>query len=587
MTRHVVVGASCSGKSTYTWDERGDDDLVADFDRIAEALGNSQPHDATGLIGEATFRARLSVIGTALESDDSSWIIHGNPSAEQIADYMAADAEFIVLDPGLDECLARAEADNRPADTADNIRAWYDNPPVFPDDATVTTITDTPEDQMKNNTRALAAASGPHQRGANRYWGTTTPPKSKTDFFNVVTVPAAAEDSAVATVRMYGPIDSWGGWWGISAEEVSDVLDALPESVEHIILRINSPGGEVWEAMAILNMFRAHKAKVTAVVDGIAASAGSFLAVGCDETIMSPGTQMMIHSPLTWDYGNAADLRKTADVLDSVEESIITIYRDKAGQSAWGELLAAETWYTAAEAVTAGLADRVAVVKDAGATSTPGNEDPEMLDPIEGDSVDDKYRAARARLGRAPRGAMSLPPKLPSSSEPGDPNRKENVVENGAFVAGIRERLGVTDADASPETVLAALDEALAEQPTTPAASAVTVLDSLPAGTQVIENTVLATLQSDAAAGRQARDQQIHDRREGIIRDALREGRISAASAADFRAMLDVDEARATAVLASLATNTAVAVEEVGHSDTLTSADDSLYGSIYPAEKEA
>ncbi len=408
----------------------------------------------------------------------------------------------------------------------------------------------------------------------NRYWGTLTPPKSKGDFFDVITTPAPAGDATIATIRMYGPIDSWGGWWGISADEVSEVLDALPDSVTQIILRINSPGGEVWEGMAILNMFRAHKATVTAVVDGIAASAGSFLAVGCDETVMSPGTQMMIHSPLTIEYGNAADLRKTADVLDSVEESIISIYRDKAGESAWGELLAAETWYTAAQAVEAGLADRVAVVKDAGETSTPGADEPELLDPLEGETVDDKFQSARARLDWHPTGAAA-PSKLPSSSEPGDPNRKENVVEHGDFVAGIRERLGMTDAAASDETVLAALDEALAETDT-PAAPAATIPD----GTQLIEDNVLGQLRADAAAGREARDEQIRDRRDGIIRNALSEGRITAASAPQFRAMLDANEETATAVISALAPNT-VPVEEVGHSDTLTSADDALYSSVY------
>ncbi len=421
--------------------------------------------------------------------------------------------------------------------------------------------------------------------GRNRYWGKLTPPKSKAEFFDAITTPAPSGEGNVATIRLYGPIDSWGGWWGISASDVSDVLDALPESVTQIILRINSPGGEVFEAMSILNMLRAHKATVVGVVDGLAASAGSVIAVGCAETVMSPGSTMMIHSPSSIAWGNAAEMRKTADILDNVEESIISIYRDKAGESAWGELLAAETWYTAEEAAQAGLADRVAVVKDAGETSTAGAEEEEPVEPLEGDDVEDLYQSARARLGWHPTGATA-PPKLPSSSESGHPNeQKEALTMSDAFLATVRDRLGVTDANASEETVIAALDEALTESADTPTAAPAA---SIPAGTQLIEDSVLETMRADAAAGREARQQQISDRRDGMIQNALAEGRITAASAPQFRAMLDADEESGAAVLASLAANTTVPVAEIGHADGVHDADEALYNAAFGStEKEA
>lgn len=416
--------------------------------------------------------------------------------------------------------------------------------------------------------------------GRNRYWGKLTPPKSKSEFFDAITTPAPSGEGNVATIRMYGPIDSWGGWWGISAGDVSDVLDALPESVTQIILRINSPGGEVFEAMSILNMLRAHKASVLGVVDGLAASAGSVIAVGCDETVMSPGTQMMIHSPSTIAWGNAAEMRKTAEILDSVEESIISIYRDKAGQSAWGELLAAETWYTAQQAVETGLADRVGVVKDAGETSTAGADEEDPVEPLEGDDVEDMYQSARAHLGLHPIGA-SAPTQLPSSSEPGQPKeQKEALHMSDTFLAAVRDRLGVTDADASEETVLAALTEVLDESADAPAGPSATI----PAGTQLIEDSVLDSLRADAAAGREARQQQISDRRDGMIRNALSEGRISAASAPQFRAMLDADEESGAAVLASLATNT-VPVAEIGHADGVHDADEALYTAAFGSDE--
>src|SRR5690554_544560 len=139
----------------------------------------------------------------------------------------------------------------------------------------------------------------------NRFWGSRDVPKTKREFFDAVVAPPPQGDAPeIATIRLYGPIDSWGGYWGISAKDVGGVLDALPESVSQIILRINSPGGHVFEGISIMNLLAAHRAKVTAVVDGLAASAASVIAAGADETVMSPGTQMMIHCTSTIVWGN-------------------------------------------------------------------------------------------------------------------------------------------------------------------------------------------------------------------------------------------------------------------------------------------
>lgn len=418
-------------------------------------------------------------------------------------------------------------------------------------------------------------------RRGNRYWGQAALPKSKLEFFNAVTTPAAAGDSAIATIRMYGPIDSWGGYWGISAKDVSSVLDALPDSVTQINLRINSPGGEVFEGVTILNLLRAHKARVVAVVDGLAASAASVIAAGCDEVVMSPGTQMMIHSPWTITWGSAAELRKDAARLDGVETSMIEIYVAKAGADHdWPGLLAEETWLTAQQTVDIGLADRTAVVPDAGETDTVGDAEEEVIE-IPDEDLDD---SAAARIVRIAARAIAAAPKPPSSSEPGEPIRKENVVAYDDLKAGLRKRLGVTDADASDETLLAALDESLEEQPDTPTASAAA---SLPDGAIVVDKAAHEELQRDAAAGRKAMDTIDATRRDGIIASALREGRIAASAKESWRAQLDKDEDGISQLLASFPKN-AVPVAEVGHSDTLTSSDDALYAAFVGDEnKEA
>ncbi|HWU30202.1 MAG TPA: head maturation protease, ClpP-related [Microbacterium sp.] len=405
----------------------------------------------------------------------------------------------------------------------------------------------------------------------NRFWGSHDLPKTKREFFDaVVAPPPVGDEPEVATIRLYGPIDSWGGFWGISAKDVGGVLDALPESVSQIILRINSPGGHVFEGISIMNLLRAHRAKVTAVVDGLAASAASVIAAGADETVMSPGTQMMIHCTSTIVWGNAADMRKEAAVLEGLDRSLAEIYASKAGEKDWASLLEAETWLTAADAVSEGLADRIAVIPDAGEAATVGDDDVIVVVPDE-EEPEDSASARVIRFAQHPTMAAAAAPKLPSSSEPGDPNRKENVVAYDDFKAGIRERLGMTDADATDEAVIAALDEALEEQAEAPVAAATTI----PAGTTLIADDVLAELRENAQAGVEARAQQVNERRDGIIATALSEGRITPASAPSFRAMLDADETAATATINSLAKNT-VPVAEIGHTAGEVSAEDAL-----------
>nr|WP_181035647.1 head maturation protease, ClpP-related [Clavibacter michiganensis] len=403
----------------------------------------------------------------------------------------------------------------------------------------------------KSTTGGTAAKN---ERRANRYWGEKPVPKSKTEFFNAITTPAPAGDGTIATIRMYGPIDSWGGWWGISAADVGETLDALPAEVDQIILRINSPGGEVFEAVSILNMLRAHKATVLAVVDGLAASAASVITAGCDEAVMSPGTQMMIHKPWSFAWGSSEDMRKEAGVLDSIEASLIEIYSGKAGEADWPQLLAAETWLTGPEAVELGLADRVAVIPDAGGSSTVGDLEPEIIVPIETEDVEN----ALARVATIAAATRSAAPRLPSSSEPGDHNQKENVVAYDDLKAGLRERLGVTDADASDEQLLAAVDATAAKAGTTTA----------PEGTTLIDAGVLAELQASAADGRAARAQQASERRDGIVAKALSEGRIAPATQATWRAQLETNEEGTASLLNSLPKNT-IPVEEIGHSDDI------------------
>lgn len=159
-----------------------------------------------------------------------------------------------------------------------------------------------------------------------------------------------------ADVEIYDEI----GAWGVTAADFTAALAALPKSTKVINLRINSPGGGVFAGLAIANRLREHSATVNVTVDGVAASIASVIAMSGDTVTMGRGSQMMIHDPSGLVMGNAADMRQMADVLDKLARtSIADAYMKKAGgdEATWLDRMSAETWYSAEEAVAAGLAD--------------------------------------------------------------------------------------------------------------------------------------------------------------------------------------------------------------------------------------
>ena len=374
-----------------------------------------------------------------------------------------------------------------------------------------------------------------------------------------------------------------GGWWdGVDAATM--VRDIRDLDADEIRLNINSGGGSIFDAVTILNALRQHPAKVTANVLGLAASAASFIACGVDETTMSANSTMMIHDGSGIAVGNAQDMHEMADLLDKLSDNIASIYAGKAGGTpdSWRETMRAETWYTADEAVAAGLADRVVDVAKA---------DPPEASTAENRAHPTTVEDARRALGlsaviaaHSAAATVAAHIKTPVSSEPGNRKTKEDAVEHTEFLNGLRARLGVTDADATEETILAALDESLAEQPQ----PAVDI--QVPEGTVLVDKGQWEQVKQDAEAGRQARAEQVTARRDALIADALREGRISPANSEAYRQMLDVDEERAARVLNALQPNTAVPVTEIGHAggqgdEVADSSDEELYARIVAATK--
>jgi ATP-dependent Clp protease protease subunit len=160
-----------------------------------------------------------------------------------------------------------------------------------------------------------------------------------------------------AEVLIYDEI----GAYGVSAKGFLAELGALPDGVP-IDLRLNSPGGSVFDAVAIFNALTRHSGTVTVWIDGIAASAASYIAMAGDEIVMPENAFLMIHDPSGLVMGTATDMRDMAATMDKIAGSMTRGYAAKSGKSEddIAALMAAETWFDAQDALDAGLATRMA-----------------------------------------------------------------------------------------------------------------------------------------------------------------------------------------------------------------------------------
>jgi ATP-dependent protease ClpP protease subunit len=383
----------------------------------------------------------------------------------------------------------------------------------------------------------------------------------------------AAKDSSVTEVLFYDEVgeDPWFGG-GISAKQFAEDLQAI--DTEEIHLRVNSPGGDVFQGLAMLNTIRRHPARVTAFIDGLAASAASFLVMGADEVVMSRGAEMMVHDASGMAIGNAETMRELADLLAKQSDNIAAVYASKAGggTAKWRKAMEAETWYTDSEAVDAGLADRV----DSGKT------------------VADK---AKARFdlslynyaGRSEAPAPILPAKPPETTN-------QEGTDLMSDTLNLRERLGLK-AEASDEEVAAKLDavlknsEAPADPPVADPVADPETGDDNPKpdetpepGVVKVDEEMLNSLRADALAGRQAREQQQAEHRENVVNTAISDGRIAFARKADWLKNLAADPG-AEATLNSLAKGLIPVNGPQGYtgslSDVAEDSADALYNSLY------
>lgn len=329
-------------------------------------------------------------------------------------------------------------------------------------------------------------------------------------------IPEPRESDGAAVLRLYDPIDSWGGDWGVSAKEFVKALDSLGD-VEEIRLHINSPGGEVWDGLAILNALRAHPARVTAVVEGIAASAASFIACGVDRLVMARNAELMIHKAWGMALGNSDDMAKLSADLLHEDRNIASIYAEKSGGDVdgWLSTMRDETWFSAEEAIAAGLAD---------ATES----------PIGGGAAEARNRFDLSIFASTPKNSLPAADGLSTHTPPAVPedHQEGDATVSDALMTALAQRLGVNAPvdELDEDKLLEALDEALSEQEegSKPAAP------ELPEGTVVVDAAALESLKADAAAGRDARNELDRRRREGVVDSAVKAGKITPADRAGW-----------------------------------------------------
>lgn len=179
---------------------------------------------------------------------------------------------------------------------------------------------------------------------------------TKTSNQSWYSIKAKANDTA--EISIYDEI----GFWGVSAASFAQDLKDCGNNLKQINLHIHSPGGDVFDGIAIYNLLKNHPANVTVYIDGLAASMASVIAMAGNEVIMPENAMMMIHKPWGIQGGDAEDMRKYADLLDKVENTLIPAYANKTGKTPeeLAEMLSAETWLNGKECVEQGFADKLA-----------------------------------------------------------------------------------------------------------------------------------------------------------------------------------------------------------------------------------
>jgi ATP-dependent Clp protease protease subunit len=244
---------------------------------------------------------------------------------------------------------------------------------------------------------------------------------------------AAKKDAQVAKLYLYDAIgrDPWTGAGIDPTDVVAAVTDAKGSSALEVY--INSPGGYVFDGIAIFNAIRAFDGPKTTYVDGVAASIASIIALAGDQVVTNEGAMWMIHDPMggVMSFGTAAeiedDARKVTQALRKVRENLVDIYVSATGLSAadLSSWMTSETWMTAAEAKARGFTDEVSSppTQSSARSAVPGS--PRAVSPrVVADMARVQARSLSDRFAAASRGVKPGQPGMTQHPHAGTAGRK-------------------------------------------------------------------------------------------------------------------------------------------------------------------
>ena len=236
-------------------------------------------------------------------------------------------------------------------------------------------------------------------RPQNYQWDAPSDVLTKWAEHPLAAVPGADGDTTISLFDVIGE-DGWSGG-GVTANRISAALRSIGS--KDITVRINSPGGDMFEGIAIYNLLRVHPAKVTVEVLGWAASAASVIAMAGDEIRMGLGSFMMVHNAWGVVIGNRHDMRDAATLFDQFDAAIADIYQARTGMKRADieQLMDAETFMAAAQTVEYGFADVVDDAQIHAETNASAQVRPEIQARRRIDAALAKQGVSRTELGRA------------------------------------------------------------------------------------------------------------------------------------------------------------------------------------------
>jgi len=328
----VVWGPPAAGKSTHVKENKGENDMIYDFDLLMRDLSGLDIYDRNEYLISYLVDFRAAII-ESLETEeqlDTAWIIISFPEGEIKEQLEVLDAEFILIDADKETCYQRIEDDDCRKDkggwkqVADD---WF---------------------EKYENTQAKAVI--PLKNKNKKFWNF----KAKDD------------DEKTGELMLYGEIAS-ETWWGdeVTPKQFKEDLDALGD-IKTLNVFVNSPGGDVFAAQAIYSILKRYDAHVSMYVDGIAASAASLIVSAGDTVIMPKNAMQMLHNPWCLCVGNAGDFRKLADDMDKIRDSMIVAYESRSAltKDEIIDILDAESWLTAEECMEYGFCDEIEDAKE-------------------------------------------------------------------------------------------------------------------------------------------------------------------------------------------------------------------------------